>query len=392
MRDSKTNLAKQLPDSVLQAIPEEASTLHRLLSPLPDGVYFRHNRDNPLNLDVLVIDEASMVDLALMAKTVWALPPNARLILLGDRDQLSSVEAGAVLGELCSEAGRYSPDFAAHLQQLTGVVIHGDPAATHPLRDSITLLSHSYRFGAESGIGRLAQAINRADGPALDHLLQTPTNDLHWHNHPTQQALENLLGRMEEGYRAFLDSVRQSASVEEVIGKFADFQVLCPQRSGELGVENLNLRFENLLKIQMRRLDREWYAGRPIMITRNDYTLRLFNGDIGITLPDAKNPEMLRVYFQGTDGTLRDIALTRLPAYEPVFAMTIHKSQGSEFEQVLLVLPNDDSPLLTRELIYTGITRARRSLAIWGDPKILTIAVRKSVRRTSGLGARLRTD
>jgi exodeoxyribonuclease V alpha subunit len=139
-------------------------------------------------------------------------------------------------------------------------------------------------------------------------------------------------------------------------------------------------------------LDREWYAGRPIMITRNDYTLRLFNGDIGITLPDLDDPESLRVYFQSADGAIRHIALTRLPAYEPVFAMTIHKSQGSEFDRVLLVLPKEDSPVLTRELIYTGITRARTALAIWGDPTILLAAVQKSVKRASGLGARLLAD
>jgi exodeoxyribonuclease V alpha subunit len=209
IRASKASLTGHLPAVVLQAIPEEASTLHRLLSPQPDGVYFRHNCDNPLNLDVLVIDEASMVDLALMTKTVWALPSRTRLILLGDRDQLSSVEAGAVLGELCVEAGRYSPDFAAHLQRLTEVEVNGDPAATHPLRDSITLLSHSYRFGAESGIGRLAQAVNGADGHALRQALHAASADVQWHSPPLQQALDDILQHMLAGYRTYLDSVRR---------------------------------------------------------------------------------------------------------------------------------------------------------------------------------------
>ncbi|MEE4376423.1 MAG: exodeoxyribonuclease V subunit alpha [Candidatus Competibacteraceae bacterium] len=392
IRASKTTLVQRVSPTVLDAIPEDASTLHRLLGPKPDGVYFRHDRSNPLNLDVLVIDEASMVDLALMTKTVWALPTSARLILLGDRDQLSSVEAGAVLGELCVEAGRYSLDFAAYLSRLSGENIAGDAQAQHPLRDSITLLSHSYRFGAESGIGQLAQAVNRTDVKAIKRLIKTSPIDVQWHVQSKEQSLDELLRRMQVGYQAYLDSIRHHAPVTEIIAKFSEFQLLCPQRGGERGVENLNLRFETLLKTRLHRVDREWYAGRAVMITRNDYTLRLFNGDIGITLPDPEEPERLRVYFQSADGAIRHIALTRLPAYEPVFAMTIHKSQGSEFDQVLLVLPHEDSPVLTRELIYTGITRARVALEIRGDQKVLLTAVQKSVVRASGLGARLLED
>ena len=389
IRASKMTLVQRVSPAVLDTIPEEASTLHRLLGPKPDGVYFRHDRSNPLNLDVLVIDEASMVDLALMTKTVWALPPSARLILLGDRDQLSSVEAGAVLGELCVVAGRYSADFGAGLNRLTGVEITGDEPTDHPLRDSITLLSHSYRFSAESGIGQLAQGVNRADAKTIRRLIKKNPSDVQWHMQAKEQGLDELLNRMLSGYKAYLDSVRQGAPAEKIIAQFGEFQLLCPQRSGERGVENLNLRFETLLKTKLHRVDREWYAGRAVMVTRNDYTLRLFNGDIGITLPDPDEPERLRVYFQAADGAIRHIALTRLPAFEPVFAMTIHKSQGSEFDQVLLVLPNEDSPVLTRELIYTGITRARVVVEVWGDAKILLAAVQKSVVRASGLGARL---
>ncbi|NJN46360.1 MAG: ATP-binding domain-containing protein, partial [Candidatus Competibacteraceae bacterium] len=275
------------------------------------------------------------------------------------------------------------------LSRLSGEEIAGDEQAQHPLRDSITLLSHSYRFGAESGIGQLAQAVNRVDAKTIKRLIKNSPADVQWHVQPNEQTLDELLKRMQSGYQAYLDSVRRHAPVTEIIAQFGEFQLLCPQRGGERGVENLNLRFETLLKTRLHRVDREWYAGRAVMVTRNDYTLRLFNGDIGISLPDPDEPERLRVYFQTADGAIRHFALTRLPTYEPVFAMTIHKSQGSEFDQVVLVLPNEDSPVLTRELIYTGITRARVALDIWGDQKVLLTAVQKSVVRASGLGARL---
>lgn len=386
IRASKARLADTLDAAVLEAIPEEASTLHRLLGPKSDGVYFHHNRDNPLSLDVLVIDEASMVDLALLTKTVWALPAQARLILLGDKDQLSSVEAGAVLGELCGQAGHYSPEFAATLHRLTGEDIPVDKSATHALQNAVALLSHSYRFGAESGIGQLAGAINRADTAELGSLGAASLPGVHWHAPRRGRAVDELMERMLAGYEGYLECVRRQAAAEAIIAAFGDFRVLCPLRGGEFGVEGLNAWFENVLKIRLHRPDREWYPGRPIMIGRNDYQLDLFNGDIGIVLPDPQEPDQLRAYFERSTGGLRSVALTRLPAYEPVFAMTIHKSQGSEFERVLLVLPAEDSPVLTRELVYTGVSRAKTQLDIWGSLDSLQRTVQKSVRRASGLG------
>ena len=386
IRASKEKLAGLLEPAILTAIPEEASTLHRLLGSQPDGVYFRHHRDNPLSVNVLVIDEASMVDLALMTKTVWALPPQARLILLGDKDQLSSVEAGTVLGELCAQAGDYSPAFAWRLTALTGETLRPDEARPQLLQDSIVLLQHSYRFGGDSGIGRLAEAVNRGDEQAIQALRSQTLADVDWCS-PVAMPEQVLLERMLQGYGSYLQQVRVQTPVAEVFAAFQEYQVLCPQRTGPTGVENLNVLLENQLK--WHRTGSEWYPGRPVMITRNDYQLRLFNGDIGIALSDPERADRLRVYFQETDGSLRSFPITRLPAYEPVFAMTIHKSQGSEFDEVLLVLPLEDSRVMTRELIYTGITRARKRVTLWGDPNLLLQAVRKSVQRSSGLQEKL---
>jgi exodeoxyribonuclease V alpha subunit len=389
LRHSKAQLADQVMAEILAALPEDAATLHRLLGPRPDGVYFQHDQDNPLPLDVLVIDEASMVDLALLAKTVWALPTAARLILLGDKDQLSSVEAGAVLGDICAEAGRYSPAVAAQLTALTGTAVLAGTEEPRPLQDAVALLRHSYRFGSDSGIGRLANAVNQADEKVLRKLHRQPPADVCWHAVPGEEAEAALLALIREGYRPYLEQVRAGAEPAAVFAAFQQYRVLCPQRRGPGGVEPLNGWLENGCRQQWGRVGSEWYPGRPVMVTRNDYPLRLFNGDIGIALSDPAQPERLRVYFQQADGGMRSFPVTRLPDYEPVYVMTIHKSQGSEFDQVLLVLPGEDSRLLTRELIYTAVTRARRQVAIWGEPQRLIEAARKSVQRSSGLREKL---
>ncbi len=387
IRSSKQQLAALLTPNLLAAIPEDASTLHRLLGAQPDGVYFRHNRDNPLGLDVLVIDEASMVDLALMTKTVWALPPHARLILLGDKDQLSSVEAGAVLGELCAQRSGYSPQFARRLAALTGEAVSAGTTPAHCLQDCIALLQYSYRFGADSDIGQLAEAVNRGDEPAIRALRNQPSAVLDWR--PPAAGPEELVERLLQGYDGYLQRVRDRAPGAAVFAALQAFQALCPQRTGPTGVENLNALLESRIKTRLRRSGSDWYPGRAVMITRNDYQLQLFNGDIGITLPDSEHEDRLRVYFQETDGRLRSFPVSRLPTCEPVFAMTIHKSQGSEFDEVLLVLPPQDSRVLTRELIYTGLTRARTRVTIWGNLEIMLQSVRKLTRRSSGLREKL---
>lgn len=384
LRDQKAGL--NLPESLRAAIPETACTLHRLLGARPDSVYFRHGRDNPLPVDVVVVDEASMIDLALMAKLVDALPDHARLILLGDKDQLAAVEAGSVFGDLCRNTG-YSLEFAEQLEQASGVRIGPGELFVPPLSDCIALLTHSHRFRADSGIGALAARINRGSArPALELLASGTHADLAWDRETARQSTD-LAERMEQGYREFLDAVSRGADPRAVLRAFDRFRVLTAHRTGERGAAGVNRRFEQRLAARGRiRPGRRWYPGRPVMVTRNDYDLRLFNGDVGVALPEGGD---LRVYFEDADGRLRGFAPGRLPEHETVYAMTVHKSQGSEFDEVLLLLPDADSPVLDRPLVYTGLTRARRRAEIRGAAAVLEAAIRRPPRRDSGLGERL---
>jgi exodeoxyribonuclease V alpha subunit len=373
-------------------IPDEASTLHRLLGSRPDSVYFRYNADNPLPLDLLVVDEVSMVGLALMAKTLEALPPEARLILLGDKDQLASVEAGSVLGEICARAGRFSPAFQAKLVQLTGEKLPEGRVAVSPLTDAIVLLRYSFRFGATSGIGALARAVNRGQSAeAVGLLAQGRYSDIGWRLLADPAGLpEQLATPVVAGFAPYLHAVREQAAPSDVFAQFNRFRVLSALRSGPFGVEALNRLCETVLHNRGLLDSRQpWYVGRPVMIVRNDYNLRLFNGDIGIALPDPNEPERVKVFFLGSDGLLRSFAPARLPEHETVYAMTVHKSQGSEFDRILVVTPNEPSPVLSRELIYTALTRAKAEASFYGVPAVFAGAVERRLRRSSGLRDRL---
>ncbi len=382
IRAAKDRVA--LPDAVRARIPDEASTIHRLLGARPGSSRLRHDRSRPLALDALVVDEASMVDLALMAKLVAALPTAARLVVLGDRDQLASVEAGAVLADLCGATPGFSDAFRQQLEAITAETIPHGQASVSSMRDAVVLLTRSHRFTPTSGIGRLAAAVNRGDGAGVLAILRDPgSDDVRWRS---DGSLAELVGVAADGYAAYLELVAAGAAAEDIFAAFRRFRVLCAHRRGPWGVETLNGRVEEELR---RRLvvepELDWYAGRPVLVTQNDYALGLFNGDVGIALADPEMPERLRVAFETARGGVRRLAPTRLPMHEPVWAMTAHKSQGSEFDRVLLALSADDSPLVTRELVYTGITRARQAVAVWGSDAVLLAGVARRLVRSSGL-------
>jgi exodeoxyribonuclease V alpha subunit len=386
IRDAKQRLP--LDPATRDAIPDETFTLHRLLGARSDAPTFRYNHDDPLPLDVLVVDEASMVDLGLMAKLVQALPPQARLILLGDRDQLASVDAGAVLGDICWQAPAFSAAFCAEIERLTGEHIPQPAARLSAIGDAVILLQQSYRFGAQSGIGQLAWAVNNNDVAQAIRLLQREHfDDLAWSPVSTPVALEqHLTHSLSAGFQPYLELVKTGAAPAEVCAAFDQFRVLCAHRGGPGGVTALNQHIEDLLQAE-RRIDARhpWYPGRPVMITRNDYALRLFNGDVGITLPDPDAGGRLRVFFPAADGEMRRLPPLRLPAHETVYAMTVHKSQGSEFGAVLFVLADEHATVMTRELLYTGITRARTRTAICGTEEALRAAIGRRLQRSSGL-------
>ena len=335
---------------IKEAIPLTAHTLHRLLGVQRHSSRFRHCATYPLPWDVVVVDEASMVDLALMSKLVDALAPTARLILLGDKDQLVSVESGAVLADLIS----------------------GLPANT-------VSLTKAYRF--DTNIRSLASRINDGDGPGSWALLADPalTNI-----GILTDEIDSYIG---DRYDRYMTTVRRLAEVgfTEVFAAFHRFQVLCALRRGAYGVAGINGRVEQYLARKGHDCSgRMWYAGRPVLVTRNDYGLELYNGDIGICLPDPESG-VLKVWFTGTAGTYRGFMPYRLPQLETVFAMTIHKSQGSECDEVLIVLPREENRLLSRELLYTGVTRARKEVRVVSGQEIFMEAVHRKTVRYSGL-------
>ncbi|MGN2622758.1 exodeoxyribonuclease V subunit alpha [Stutzerimonas balearica] len=382
MAEAIRNAKAQLPvaEAIRAALPDEARTLHRLLGSRGDSPRVRHDAANPLPLDVLVVDEASMVDLALMAKLVEALPPRARLILLGDKDQLAAVEAGAVFAELCEGRG-FDARAAADLERLTGQAVPIQ-APRSRLGDAVVLLTHSHRFAGDSGIGELARRINAGDAPGTLALLREGAAELLWNAEPAAAA---LVERLEQGYAAYLQAARQGDPTA-AFAAFNGFRALTAQREGAFGVAGLNEALEARFKRRLGVASRErWYPGRAIMVRQNDYALGLFNGDIGLCLPSGDG---LRVFFEGEQG-FRGFAPARLPSHDSAFAMTVHKSQGSEFSEVLLALPEQPSPLLTRALLYTGITRARQRVELWALPARLAEAVKARAERASGLAERL---
>jgi exodeoxyribonuclease V alpha subunit len=354
IRGAKARLP--LSDAIKTAMPETAQTLHRLLGARPQGggVVWRHDADNPLDCDVLVVDEASMIDLAQMARVLAALPAHARLILLGDRDQLASVDAGAVFADLCSAGA--------------------------------AILNESFRFNVDSGIGRLAALLRVGDADAVLRLLRQPSDDLQWSPDAGRHA---VVAHAVQRYADFIAKA-QTLALPAIFDAFAAFRLLTPLRQGPLGVTALNAEIEKGLAAQGAIPPRShWYAGKPVMIAANDYALRLFNGDIGICVADPASGE-LRIAFPSDEG-VRLLAPARLPAHETAWAMTVHKSQGSEFEEAALVLPEEQSEIVTRELVYTAVTRARRSAAIWAGEAVLRAACERRIVRHSGLVERLQS-
>ena len=382
LTESISNALTKMPVDVQARIPTQAQTLHRLLQ-----TNSKATQVHQLATDVVVVDEASMIDLEMMARLLQAVPPTARLILLGDKDQLASVEAGAVMSQLC-----------------TGTLLQ---------HQTVTLI-HSHRFDAKSGIGQWARTVNAdaADNtPALKALWNAAPDWLA--TLPLQQSIEGdaaepdvtrlqlssasdpkLAVGLRYGWRnwlALLDAHRASktapaapcsdAQAVALLKAFTEFCVLCAVREGPLGVVQLNAQVEHALGLGQS----PWYAGRPVMVTRNDYALELMNGDIGLCLPGSDG--VLRVAFSAVDGGVRWLMPSRLDNVETVFAMTVHKSQGSEFAHVLLAIPAQESPVLTRELVYTGLTRAKKRLTLWVPQLgVLWQACARRVLRSGGLG------
>lgn len=359
-----------LSTALRQQIPTEVSTVHRLLGVMSQdtGQHYRHHASNPLALDILVVDEASMLDLSLMSALMEALSAQARIILLGDKDQLASVEAGAVLADLCAAQTSDTPVSAL--------------VPTH-----VVALTQSFRFDAQRGIGKLAYAVR------IGAATTAPNDD----DYAPEVRRVDTVRDLFTGYDGYWASVQANEPAEAILKKLDGFRVLCAVREGAHGVLAINQACERYLrkaeKIAPFVTPSPWYVGRPVMITRNDYGLRLMNGDIGICLKAPGSDELRVAFWDGVTQCIRWLLPSRLPSCESVFAMTVHKSQGSEFTTVALVLPALYSPVLTRELIYTALTRARDAVelcipteAVWRQ------AIDAKAQRYSGLSQRLQSE
>lgn len=390
--------AAHLPAEIQSRLPGESFTVHRLLGPTPAAGQFRHHAGNPLAIDALVVDEASMLGLALATQLFDAVPESARIILLGDKDQLAAVESGAVFSELSADP-TLSAECVAGVAALTGIpaerIQPSSPVTPPPLRNSVVWFSENFRFARDSGIGRLAADINAGEAARALEGLRTGTDpSIAWIEDEEKAPAAETVQRLLRGYAGYLDAVRTDIDNKTAVFEaFGRFRVLCAVREGLRGVETIN----NLVSRHFRQsLDHpldpgersEWYPGRPVMVLRNDYVLKLFNGDIGIVLPHDSGE--LMVFFPDSDAGFRAVAAVRLPQHETAFAVTVHKSQGSEFDEVLLMLPAEPSHVVTRELLYTAVTRSRERVTIVSGAQVFERAVQSPTRRHSGLIARLR--
>ncbi|MDO8777990.1 MAG: exodeoxyribonuclease V subunit alpha [Burkholderiaceae bacterium] len=388
-----------------------ARTLHSLLGARPDTRQFRFNASHLLDVDILIVDEASMIHLEMMSALLQAMPPGAKLILLGDKDQLASVEAGAVLGDLCRDAasGHYDLETARYAQAVAGQTLPAEflatDAPTTPLAQQTVMLRKSRRFGGL--IGQLALAVNGGNCELAQTLITNDETDvLQATYHPSVDTVLNLAVHGRPGARAcfadylqligerpaqaFINSASHDIWVKSILVAFERFRLLCAVHEGDWGTRNLNQTVQKALSdAGLLKPKGEWFAGRPVMVTRNDPELGVFNGDVGVTLPGTRGSTALRVYFLDGD-SLRSVGVSRLAHVETAFAMTVHKCQGSEFLHTALVLPQGGAKILTRELVYTGITRARESFTlIEGQEGLLQGAIERKSQRASGLGMQL---
>ncbi|MDA7791708.1 exodeoxyribonuclease V subunit alpha [Opitutales bacterium] len=347
-----------LSSEQLSAFPKEASTIHRLLRPLPPSIHFRRNEKTQLEFDLLIVDEASMVDLPLMAKLVQALPETSRLLLIGDIDQLAPVEAGTPYHSIAnyfSEAGR---------------------------TDILSSLKINRRFGNDSSIQRLCRGISSGNVEEVDHLLKEPTKE-DFEYISDSKILEAKV-RLLDGYK----DLTNAKTPKEAYEAFSKFQVLCPTHEGELGEFALNKLAFSFYQTE-NESGSSIYSGLPIIVEKNDYSLGLFNGDIGIILPQSTHNSQLLAWFPDKKNGYRSISPSRLPPHRPAYAITIHRSQGSEYDKVMIVIPSIESEILSRNLLYVASSRAKEKVILLGERSIILKCIQKGTKQSNSLGNRL---
>jgi exodeoxyribonuclease V alpha subunit len=384
---AQTRSLLRLPGAIDQRLPADASTIQRLLGAKGDSPHFWHDAKNPLVADVVIVDEASMIDLALLAKLFDAVRPEARIILVGDKDQLASVEAGSAFRDICTpgfELG-VSVSLAKAFAKCTAEKLGGTSASEAPIHSVVVELRRNYRFTPETGIAELSNAVNQGDAEGAIAVLKKGGR-ICWRPSPSAKSFEREL--REHVFPRF-EKLLTLVDPADALNQLTEYAVLCALRRGPFGAETVNALLGRMLRETGRVEDNGLYhAGEPVIVIRNDYNVGLFNGDLGIVLQDPTSGE-LRVFFRGDDEDVLNFAPGRLPAHEPAFALTVHKSQGSEFRDALLILPEKDAPVLTRELLYTGVTRVRETLEVWAAENVLRQTIERKIERNSGLRDRL---
>jgi exodeoxyribonuclease V alpha subunit len=366
------------------------STIHRLLKSKHDSPYFHHDKKNPLNYDVVIVDECSMIDVALFAKLLDAIAPGTRVILLGDKDQLASVEAGSLFGDLCQsqqELNIFSKERASFINSFIASSRKKIPSHlvragnSHPLFEHLIELRYSHRFRGDAGIGSFSKAVMQNDEKLVREFLHANADpQVHIDTSYSRELFEKFI----RGYETFI----AEPDILKALRAMNNLRVLCAIREGEQGLYLVNKSIEKFLHDKRKlKVNSEFYENRPIILTRNYYDLGLFNGDNGIIRADEKG--VLMAWFEDGSGGLKSVLPGYLSDAETAFAMTIHKSQGSEFNEVLVILPQAaDVPILTRELLYTAVTRARNKVYLQATEEVLMASCGRFVERASGIATR----
>ncbi len=375
-----------LDETIRQRMPERAQTVHRLLGAGREPGRFQFNRENPLPHDVVILDEASMIDLPMMVHLTDALRRDARLVLMGDKDQLASVEAGSVMRDLCSGAKLfpYSEEFSRRAALIGEDVRSGHGGAVNGLRDCIIALDHSYRFRPGSGIDELASAVNCGDFSQVKNILNDPGLK---RARFISARREDLFSFLEREALPWARSLAVSSSLGEAMEGMDGLRILCGTKRGPGGVESVNRFMRDAVEHYEKAPGRTIFKGVPVIINRNNYMMELFNGDTGIAWPDESG--RLKIWFSFGKTEMRSFSPLGLPSFDHAWAITVHRSQGSEFKKVVFILPSGKTAMPGRELLYTAVTRAREEITIWGTWEDLRACVENRTRRDSGLSMRL---
>ena len=390
MAESLKSAALQVNESIQAKFTKlEPATIHRLLGPIKNKPLFKHHSQRQLDYDVVIADESSMIDVALFAKLMDAIGPNTRLILLGDKDQLASVEAGSLFGDLC-QAQPYLNKLTPSRAALINLFIDGEKdkinadhiveTINHPLFQHIIELQRSHRFLDSEGIGKFSKAIINNREADIQYFFSNKDEQVFIDTSYSSSVFEQFVN----GYLHFI----KEKNISLALKKLNQLRVLCAVKAGEQGLYATNKKIEKYLQQQGAiQLTGDFYENRPVMVTNNNYELQLFNGDIGIIRPDEMGT--LKAWFEADNGEVRSVLPGYIAHAETVYAMTIHKSQGSEFNQVMVCLPKGDNfPILTRELLYTAVTRAKQKVLVLGSEALILATAAASVQRGSGINDR----